>query len=96
MCDAHWIYSRWHHDERERSDRLWHGFSHVLLRRGGWDHHESDAVLLTGELAMATPLALLCTSTERGLDIQPHATRELIQMQLHHAWNRLGLLALPG
>jgi hypothetical protein len=96
VCDGTWVRYRHHPDPRERGDRCWHGYAHTLLVREGWDSTEADAILLTGELALCTPLALLTPTTEHAVDLQPHATRELLELQMLHALTRLGPIALPG
>ena len=51
ISDAHRVVYAWHPDPSERRLRVAHGLAHALLRRGAWDHTETDALLLTLDLA---------------------------------------------
>lgn len=41
------IFYAWHRDPVERRRRIAHGLAHAILLRGGYDHTETDALLLT-------------------------------------------------
>ena len=47
LTDGVRLVYRWHPDPAERRARVAHGLAHAVLVREGWDHSETDALLLT-------------------------------------------------
>lgn len=74
------VFYKWSPVARVLGQRVMHGHAHAMLM-GYWDHNESDAILLTGELALSTTAALYYPTPTHALEAQRWAEGWLIEAQ---------------
>lgn len=79
--DGDSIWFRWSSDSRELGRRVKHGHAHGLLARGRLDHNESDAVLLTAELALPRAVLPLIRSAKDAWEMVEWAPQWLVAAQ---------------
>lgn len=79
--DGESIWFRWTADPRELGRRVTHGHAHALLVRSKLEHNESDAVLLTAEMALPREVLAKIATVEDACDLVKWAPAWLVEAQ---------------
>lgn len=79
VSDGKRIWVKLRADARAMGDDYYHGVSHVLLERSRMRHAEADVWALQCELVLPHEVAIRCSNVEHAMQLQPNASRELLQ-----------------
>lgn len=74
-------------------DDIYHGASHVIVKRAKVRHTEADVWAVQCELVLPYEVAIRCSNVEHAMHLQPNASRELLEAVIaraHARFLRLG------